>query len=207
MKHKLDIASWNRKEHFEFFSQMEEPFFGFTLSIDCTEAYKKAKKLNISFFIYYLHKTLIAVNAIENFRYRIIEGEVFIYDKINVSATIMREDKTFGFSLIEFDEDIQKFNLIAKKEIERIQHTSGLFTREFSETNLIHFSAVPWINFSSVSHGRSFTWPDSCPKIAFGELTETNGKKSMPFSVHAHHGLMDGYHVGLFLERLKAEMQ
>ncbi|MCL9804019.1 chloramphenicol acetyltransferase [Flavobacterium amniphilum] len=207
MKHKLDVNNWNRKEHFEFFSQMEEPFFGFTIPLDCTEAYQKAKDLDMSFFIYYLHKTLVSVNAIECFRYRIENGEVFVYDKINVSATIMREDKTFGFSFIEFDEDIQKFNLNAKNEIERIQNTTGLFTREFNDVNLIHFSAVPWINFSGVSHARGFSYPDSCPKIAFGEMTEDNGKKTMPFSIHAHHGLMDGYHVGLFLERMKAEMQ
>ena len=207
MKQKLDINNWNRKEHFEFFSQMEEPFFGFTVPLDCTGAYQKAKDLNISFFIYYLHKTLVAANAIECFRYRIENGEVYVYDKINVSATIMREDKTFGFSFIEFDEDIQKFNMNAKNEIERIQNTTGLFTREFNDVNLIHFSAVPWINFSGVSHARGFSYPDSCPKIAFGEMTEDNGKKTMPFSIHAHHGLMDGYHIGLFLEKMKIEMQ
>ncbi|MFC7774750.1 CatA-like O-acetyltransferase [Flavobacterium sp. GCM10027622] len=207
MMRKLDLATWNRKEHYEFFSKMDEPFFGFTIPLDCTGAYEKAKELNISFFVYYLHKTLIAINSIENFRYRIINNEVVVFDRINVSATIMREDKTFGFSFIEFDEDIHRFNAIAQKEIERIQTTSGLFTREFNEVNLIHFSAVPWVNFSSVSHARGFNYPDSCPKIAFGELTETDGIKSMPFSVHVHHGLMDGYHVGLFLERLKAEMQ
>jgi chloramphenicol O-acetyltransferase type A len=207
MKQKLDINNWNRKEHFEFFSQMEEPFFGFTVNIDCTIAYEKAKRLDISFFNYYLHKTLIATNAIESFKYRIENGEVFVYDIINVSSTIMREDKTFGFSLIEFDEDIHKFNTIAKKEIERVQNTTGLITRDFSDTNLIHFSAVPWIDFTAVAHARGFNYPDSCPKIAFGALREESGKKFMPLSIHVHHGLMDGYHVGLFLERLKAEMQ
>ena len=72
MKQKLNLDTWNRKEHFLFFKQMEEPFFGITTTIDCTNAYDKAKELNISFFTYYLHKTLVAANAIENFRYRII---------------------------------------------------------------------------------------------------------------------------------------
>lgn len=207
MRRKLDLASWNRKEHFEFFSKMEEPFFGFTITIDCTGAYEKAKALDISFFNYYLHKTLIATHAIECFRYRIEKDEVYVYDTINVSSTIMREDKTFGFSLIEFDEDIHIFNAIAKKEIERVQNTTGLITREFSDTNLIHFSAVPWIDFTAVAHSRGFNYPDSCPKIAFGALKEENGRKTMALSVHVHHGLMDGYHVGLFLEKLKAELQ
>lgn len=199
MKQKLNIENWNRKEHFLFFKKMEEPFFGITTTIDCTNAYAKSKELNVSFFTYYLHKTLVAVNAIEPFRYRIIENEVYIFDKINASATIMREDKTFGFSLIEFDANIQKFAVITKKEIARIQTTTGLLTRDF-DINLIHFSALPWVNFTSFSHARSFSFPDSCPKISFGKMMDENGKKTMSMSIHVHHGLMDGYHVGQFVE-------
>jgi len=201
-KQKLNLGTWNRKEHFLFFKQMEEPFFGITTSIDCTIAYQKSKELGISFFTYYLHKTLMAVNTIESFRYRIIENDIYVFDQIDASATILREDKTFGFSLITYAEDINEFAEIIKNEIARIQSTRGLFTREFAE-NLIHFSVLPWINFSSYSHARSFTLPDSCPKISFGKLTEENGKKTMAISVHVHHGLMDGYHVGLFTSLLQ----
>ncbi|WP_395046258.1 CatA-like O-acetyltransferase [Flavobacterium sp.] len=198
MKQKLNLNTWNRKEHFLFFKQMEEPFFGITTTIDCTNAYDKSKELDISFFTFYLHKTLLAVNAIENFRYRIINDEIYIFDTIDASATIMREDKTFGFSLMEYSNNINDFAEITKTEIARIQNTTGLITRDFEE-NLIHFSALPWLNFTSFSHARSFTFPDSCPKISFGKMMIENGKKTMSMSVHVHHGLMDGYHVGQFV--------
>ena len=68
MKQKLDLNTWNRKEHFLFFKQMEEPFFGVTVPIDCTKAYAKSKELGVTFFTYYLHKTLVAINTIEPFR-------------------------------------------------------------------------------------------------------------------------------------------
>lgn len=198
MKQKLDLDTWNRKEHFQFFSQMTEPFFGVTVPIDCTQAYAKSKELGISFFTYYLHKTLAAINTIECFRYRIDDNEVYIFDRIDASATILRDDKTFGFSLMEYAKDILEFAEITKKEIARIQNTTGLLTREYPE-NLIHFSAVPWVNFSSYSHARSFTFPDSCPKISFGKMMDENGKKTMQMAVHVHHGLIDGYHVGQFI--------
>ena len=205
MKQKLNIETWNRKEHFLFFKQMEEPFFGVTITVDCTKAYDKAKELGVSFFTYYLHKTLVAVNSIEPFRYRIIDNEVYIFNRIDVSSTILREDKTFGFSQIEYSKDLNQFAENTKKEIARIQTTTGLFTREYSE-NLIHFSALPWINFTSFSHARSFTWPDSCPKISFGKMMKENGKKTMSMSIHVHHGLMDGYHVGEFIELFQEVM-
>ncbi len=198
MREKLNIETWNRKEHFLFFKQMEEPFFGITVTVDCTKAYEKSKELGVSFFSYYLHKTLVAVNSVENFRYRIIDDEVFIYDRIDVSSTIMREDNTFGFSLIEYSPDLDIFAKNTVKEISRIQNTSGLFTREFNDPNLIHFSTIPWMNFTSVSHARGFTYPDSCPKISFGKMMEENGKKTMAMSIHVHHGLVDGFHVGQF---------
>ncbi|MCI9844439.1 chloramphenicol acetyltransferase [Flavobacterium pectinovorum] len=201
MKTLLDLENWNRKEHFEHFCKMEEPFFGATVEIDCTKAYQTAKNLNTSFFIFYLHKTLVAVNSIENFKYRISEGRIYINDRIDASATIGREDGTFGFSFIEYNTDFKIFESNALTEIERIQKTSGLFTRSFDDDNLIHFSAIPWINFTSLSHARSFSYSDSCPKISFGKMiTLENGKKTMAMSVHVHHGLMDGLHVGKFAD-------
>lgn len=206
MKTKLDLSTWNRREHFEFFSQMEEPFYGLTVTVDSTDAYKTAKELKIPFFTFYLHKTLKAINAVENFKYRVIDNEVYIWDRIDVSSTIMREDKTFGFSLIEFDSDLNQFHQNVLQETERIQNTKGLLTREFPDSNLIHFSAIPWIDFTSMSHARGFSYPDSCPKISFGKLTETNNKKTMPMSIHVHHGLVDGYHVGLFIDEFEKQM-
>lgn len=205
MKKELNLSTWNRKEHFEFFCKFEEPFFGTTIQLDCTKAHAKSKELGVSFFAYYLHKTLVAVNNIENFRYRIHDGKVFIYDKINVSSTILRDDKTFGFSEIEYDENLNTFIENYNTEATRVKNTTGLFTRDYNE-NIVHFSALPWINFTSISHSRSFTFPDSCPKFSFGKMTTENDKKFMSMSVHVHHGLVDGYHLGLFFEEFERLM-
>ena len=205
MKQTIDLATWNRKEHFEFFSTFEEPFFGITTPIDMTIAYEKAKAMKVPFFVYYLHKTIAAVNQVENFKYRIEGKEVVLYNEIDASSTIMREDKTFGFSFMKFHSDIHEFAKIVQTEIERIQGTPGLFTTDFPE-NIIHFSAIPWINFTGLTHSRSFSFPDSCPKISWGKLIDENGQKTMSMAVMAHHGLVDGYHMGLFIEILQTEL-
>lgn len=207
MKTLLDLDNWPRKEHFHFFSKFEEPFFGLVAEIDCTKAYEHSKTLGVSFFIFYLHKTLVAVNNVEPFRYRIENGSVYIYDEVHASATISREDDSFGFSLIPFNNDFEVFSKNALVEIERVKNTPGLFTRSFEMENLIHFSAIPWVNFTSLSHARSYTFPDSCPKISFGKMTiSETGKRTMPMSVHVHHGLMDGLHVGRFVDLFQQEM-
>lgn len=205
MKQLIKQEEWKRKEHFLFFSKFEEPFFGVTITIDCTLAYQQAKAKGKSFFLYYLYRSLKAANAIENFRYRIIDKEVYLFDQINASATINRPDETFGFSYMDYDKNEELFNQNAKEEIARVQQSKGLIPAGSGE-NVIHFSAVPWFDFTSLSHARSFTFPDSCPKISFGKVTENNGKKLMSVSIHAHHGLMDGFHIGLFAEKFQELM-
>ena len=199
MKTLIDIENWNRKEHFYFFSKFTEPFFGVTVKVDCTKAHAKAKEKQVSFFLYYLFRALKAANGIDNFKYRIVDNQVYEFETVNASPTINRSNGTFGFAYMDYVEHEEEFYQKALKEIETIQNTNSLLPAVSGE-NVIHFSAVPWLDFTSISHARNFLHPDSCPKISFGKMTEINGIKSMPISIHGHHALMDGYHVGQFVE-------
>lgn len=198
----LDIEKWSRKDHFLFFSKFEEPFFGITVRVNCTKAYNTSKSIGSSFFLYYLHASLKAANSIEAFKYRIKNGQVLIYDKINASPTINRDNGTFGFSYMDYLEDFKEFEKSAKIEIEKVRNTTGLDPAG-SGDNVIHFSSIPWIDFTSISHARSFSFPDSCPKISFGQVIESEGIKTMPVSIHVHHALMDAHHVGQFIEEFQ----
>lgn len=195
----LDIEKWERKEHFNFFKEFEEPFFGITVEIDCTKAYNKSKQKGPSFFLHYLHCSLVAANSVEAFHYRIENEKVIIHENINASATINREDGTFGFSYIPYFEDFNEFVIEAKKEIDRVRKTKELLPAQSGE-NVIHYSSIPWINFTSLSHARRYSTQDSCPKISFGKLFEKDGKKCFSMSIHAHHALMDARHVSEFID-------
>jgi chloramphenicol O-acetyltransferase type A len=199
MKEELNIDEWARKNHFQFFSQFDEPFFGVCSNIGCTKAYQYCKKEDYSFFLYYLHKVLKAVNQIQQFRYRIDDNKVYVYEKIDASPTINRPDGTFGFGYITYVSNFDVFIKQAEKEIEKVRNADGLAPATSGE-NVIHFSALPWIDFTSISHARHFGFSDSCPKISVGKMTKLNNRCSMPVSVHVHHGLMGGKHVGQFFE-------
>ncbi len=196
---RLDIENWNRKEHFLFLKAFEEPFFGFTVLVDVTKAYEYCKATQQSFFLYYLYQSLKAANTFEVFKYRIKNDEVHIFEEVFASATIMRANDTFGFSYMEFKPTFEAFKGVAEAEIARIQTSTSLMPEKLSD-NLIHYSSIPWVNFSSVSHARSFSYPDSCPKITFGKITKDKDTLLMPVSIHVHHALMDGRDVGLYLD-------
>lgn len=195
---KINISTWKRKQHFEFFNQFEEPFFGVTFEVDMTEAKRLAKSQNVSLFTYYLHKSLAAAMQIENFRYRITpEGEVVLLDTVNASATIMRENETFAFSYIPFNKEIAVFAKSVQKEVDRVQSDDSLFPR-INTDDVMHCSALPWIDFSSITHSRMYKKKDSVPKISYGKITEKENKYTMPVAVYVHHGLVDGLHLSRF---------
>ena len=195
----IDLSTWKRKQHFEFFSQFEEPYFGLTVTVDVTKAMHTSKQKDISFFQYYLHKCILATNQIENFKYRITpDNNVIIHDYIGASATIMRANETFGFSYIPYAADFDTFAQTTQKEIERIQQSDALFPLE-NPDSVIHYSAIPWLDFSAITHARMFKAKDSVPKISFGKVMTENEKKTMPVAIYVHHGLVDGLHISRFV--------
>ena len=199
MRKKVDINSWNRKDHYHFFSKFTEPFYGITADVECDFTYRKAKVNNHSFFLTYLHKALCVTNGIKAFKYRIIDDILYEYDTIDASPTISREDGTFGFSYLKYNQNFETFQSEAKKDIEIIKASTSLFPKETRE-NIIHFSALPWVKFTSLSHARHYEITDSCPKISFGKLFKKDNKFHFPVSVHVHHALVDGRDVGLFFD-------
>ncbi|MHA7057340.1 CatA-like O-acetyltransferase [Aquimarina sp. M1] len=203
-KRELNLKTWNRKEHYEFFSAFDEPFFGIVSTVDFTSGYQKIKDNGYPYFLFYLHKAIKAANKVEPFRYRIEENNVYVYDQVHASATIGREDHTFGFSFITFDEDFKVFQKNALLEIEAVKNSVGLrHNDDAKRTDSLHISSIPWYNFTGISHARHFQYRDSVPKISFGKYTKEGNKMNLPISIHVHHGLMDGYHVGLFLEEFQ----
>ena len=202
MRYKIDIDQWARKEHFIFFRKMSEPFWGITTELDVTQAYLNAKSYGVSFYIYYLHKSIKAINNQVEFRYRMYGEDVLIYEQIHAAATVNRPDHTFGFSQIEYYDRLEDFNQNAPLEIERVKNSTSLFSAK-NAINVVHYSSLPWIRFTGLSHARNFSEASGIPKITFGKMVEMNRRKSMPVSFHVHHALIDGFHLGRHIEHFQ----
>jgi chloramphenicol O-acetyltransferase type A len=82
---KIDLKNWSRRQHYYHFIALKDPYFALTVPLDVTVAYKKSKDHNISFFAVYLHACMMAINQTENFKYRIINDEIFELDVIHAS--------------------------------------------------------------------------------------------------------------------------
>ena len=200
----IDLNTWERKKYFDHFNSMKDPFFGVTIPFNVSKAYQYAKQSGISFFGKYLHDCMKAINSIENFKFRIINEEVVFYDVIHASPTLIREDKTFGFSFIHFDTDLYKFLNNIKAEKVRIEQSTDLYPLQNS-LDCIHCSALPWFSFTGHKEPVSGNL-DSVPKLGFAKVEEMKGELIMNVSINVNHALIDGYHVGLFSEAFQRNL-
>ena len=205
MKRVIDIKTWERKEHFEFFSKIDDPVFGITAEVDVTSTFKKCKVNNWSFHQYYHFLSTQAVNEIEEFRTRIENDSIVLFDEVHTSTTILKDNKTFAFTFVPKTDSFEEFSKLAVIEFGRGRNAIGMgITEESKQLNTIHYSTLPWINFKGLKHPLSTNFVDSNPKITFGKMEKINDVLKMPVAVYGHHGLLDGYHIGLYLEKFQS---
>lgn len=198
---KIDLATWPRTAMFQKFHSFSEPFHGVCIRMDCTSAFAYAKANRISVFLTLVHCSLAAANGIENFRTRVLDGEPWIFDVINAGCAVGRDNGTIGFAHYPFHDDLTEFARTGSEAIDDAKNRTDLESPPGQ--NLIRFSSLPWLDFTSLSHARNYNVEDSAPRISFGKITESDGRRTLPVSIHVHHGLVDGSHVGAFVEALQ----
>lgn len=197
-----------RRDRFELFDSMESPALNITFKLEVPDFRPFCKEKGyppFHFFLYYLFKALMNV---KNFRYRVYQGEVILIDRMIPSYTILNEENIFNFTRFEFSEDVSEFikrSLSAKEESmkakELIHSASDVSARDLKD--YIFITSLPWIDFTSIQHPVGKFKSADIPSLAWGKFTTLpEGKISMPFSVQAHHGFVDGYHIHLFSEEI-----
>lgn len=197
----LDIETWNRKQHYQHFSAMKDPFFSVTVPFAVSYAYEYSKEKKLSFFGKYLHDCMKAINDVDALKLRIVDGKVVKYSVIHASPTIMRMDRTYGFSFVKFNEDLGIFLKNLELEKVRIQGSNNLYP-PLNGLDCIHCSALPWLSFTGHKEPVSGLL-DSVPKLAFGKTESIKGSLTMNVSICVNHALVDGYDVGLFAEKFQ----
>ena len=198
----LDVATWSRRDLFEFFINYDNPYFNVCLRLDVTELLSWLRgraKVSVSLANHYF--ALRVANEIELFHYRLQDDRVLVHEVINGGTTVLLPDETFTFAYFDYHEDFAEF---MKRAQESVAQTIAKPTfQPTPRDNLIHFTALPWLSFTSFAHARKRGRGDSVPRIAFGRFVKENDRTWMPFSVEVHHALMDGLHVGRYVNRLQ----
>lgn len=199
----LDVTTWPRRRLFEFFRGYDHPYFNVCTRLDVTRLLAHLRRRpgpGVSLAYHYF--ALRAANEVEPFRYRLRGGRVLVHEVVHGGTTVLLPDESFAFAYFRYAEDFGEFVGAARAAVEAVRAGGDVF-RPQSGDDMIHFTALPWVAFTSFAHARKSDPADSVPKVAFGKFAEEDGRVLLPISVEVHHALMDGLHVGRYLARLE----
>lgn len=202
---KIDLDCWPRKQHFQFYQSMSQPNFSICTRLETKALFSYCKENNLSFFNAYLFLTQIAVNQVENFKYRLRDKHVVRCNDIGINAVHLLQDETFRFTYINYQANFARFieeNERAINKAKSEEFLSDTFKTNQDKLNTVYLSVLPWFDFTSFSHADDDSLRNGVPKLVFGKLDKTTYQ--MPLSIEVHHGLIDGYHVGAFVEKLQS---
>lgn len=195
MKMEIDIEKWNRKAVYENFVAYTNPIFNITARLDVTKLVDYCKKNSRSFFKSFLFVVCKCLNQIEEFRLRIENGKVFLYDSIDPSYIIKQENGSIATCRTTFVDDYNVFCQTATEDMEKATKDTDrkTFNGE-ARLDLFYTSCMPWVDFIGVTNPYNFNKPNECsiPRLTWGKYSDINGKKMMTFDLSVHHALMDG---------------
>jgi chloramphenicol O-acetyltransferase type A len=202
---KLDLKSWPRAQHFEFFKGFSDPYFNITVNMNVKDLFVFTKNNGLSFFHSYLFLTLKAANNYQPMCLRIKNDDALEVKPVNASVVQLCEDESFRFSYIDYDNNFNQFDSKAKLAADKAKQ-ADFFSTDFNnnegQLNTLHISVLPWLSFTSFKHATHLPNELGIPKLVFGEYDKNSGM--MPLSIEVHHALMDGVHVAKFVKLLQS---
>ena len=193
----IDMETYPRRSHFEYFGSLAYPYVGFTANVDVTNPIRFAKERGASTFLAILYVAVKAANAVPELRQRIVDGKIAEYDYCNIGYTVALPDKTFCNCYTESRMSIEEFFVDAKARQEEAMKHPGFVNPDEDETGLIFASCIPWLAFTQCIQPAPI--PADCnPRIVFGKYIKEGERTLMPLHIQCNHALVDGYHLSEF---------
>lgn len=201
MRH-IDLESWPRREHFEFFSAFDHPHSSMCANVELTDFYRFVKHSGHSINVAIVYALARAANAIPEFRYRIRAGRVVEHEIVHPSTTILVDEDRFSFCTLDYHGDYATFAAGAAEKIAYVKENLTV-EDEPGRDDLLFLTAIPWVSFTAFMHPMHREHTDSFPRFAWGKFFEEGESLKMPLSVQAHHALADGIHMARFYEKVQ----
>jgi len=196
----IDLSTWPRRRHLAFFSAFAYPHFNLCVSVDITALRALVQQRTVPFTIALVYILTRAANGIPEFRYRIRGKQVVEHDIVHPSIIVLTSEELFSFCAIPYTEDFASFAVRAAEEMARAKEQVILEDGP-GRDDLLFMTGLPWVAFTGLQHPIHRDPVDSVPRIAWGKFTAEGSRVQMPLAIQAHHALVDGLHVGRYLEQ------
>jgi chloramphenicol O-acetyltransferase len=200
-----------RRDRFDLFERMESPAVNLCFTLDVPDFRPWCKAQELAPFHVMLCAVLRAVLKVENFRYRVVDGEVVRIDRLAPSFTVMNQHGDLNFATFDWSDDVREFvarGLAARDAASNMTELNmryrSLSSRAAKEQ--VFVTCMPWLAFTSIQHPMASLATPDIPSLAWGRFRDGPDGLQLPFSVQAHHGFVDGWHIHLLGRQVAAEL-
>lgn len=197
-----------RRDRFEIFNAFENPLINISLVLEVPDFRPWCKARQLPPFHVFLYCVLHAVKEIDNFMYRILDGEVIRIEEIFASYTVINGDNNLNFACFDMCSELPEFirrSLAAKAQAEASRKliNTGREQAPLDQRRHVYVTCMPWLQMSAIEHPIYRHKAADIPSLAWGRFGEgKEGMMTLPFSVQAHHGFVDGYHIHLLTQAI-----
>lgn len=201
----VDIENWNRKIIYENFIGYSNPIFSISARLDVTDLHDYCKRTGTSFFTTFTYIACKCLNGVEEFRLRLKDGKVVLYDVINPSFIVKRADGVISTCRTKMTDNYSEFYRAARAAQKAAQEAVGVSFNGDNENDLFFITCMPWVDIYSFSNPYDLKNPDisSIPRIMWSKFVPENGRLKMTFDIAAHHALIDGEPVCRAINRIQ----
>lgn len=197
----IDIENWDRREIYEFYSGKRLPHYTVAANVDVTKLLEYKRRNGVSFYLSLVYLVTEALNGIDNFHLRVVDGRVVRFDRIETNFTHKSaEEQLFHCYTAPFEGTL----------LEYVGKTSGAIVGQKTFfgglgdiDNVVYCSCAPTLDATAITNPGMENPDDAIPRVNWGRYVECDGHWKLNISFTANHRFIDGYHIGLFFQRLQ----
>lgn len=196
--HLIDMNKWDRKEYFHHYFDNTTCTYSLTVNIDITGL--NGHKIYPAMLWLLTH----TVNDMVEFRTTLRPEGLGYFEEMHPSYTIFNKDnKNFSDIWTEFNSDFTLFLKQYHEDIARYSSSKKFQPKEHRPVNTFDVSMLPWLTFTSFNLNIYGSGKYLLPIFTMGKTIMLNSRVIIPLAIQVHHAVCDGYHVGMFVQRLQ----
>lgn len=204
MIQEIDLNRWDRRELYEHFSRLKMPHYAVAAYIDVTRLLDYKRKKHLSFYLSLIYLVTKSLNSIEDFRLRIQNGRVVLYERLETNFTHKHpEEHLFRYHTAPLEGTLPEY---VEKTAAAIAAQTTLFGGLGDIPNVAYCSCAPTLDATALTNPGMENPDDAIPRINWGKYVLRDNRWMLNVTVTTNHRFIDGYHIGKFFEVLQKEI-
>jgi chloramphenicol O-acetyltransferase type A len=200
--HLIDTDKWDRKEYFHHYFDDVTCTYSLTVNIDITGLH--GHKIYPA-MLWLLTRT---VNDMVEFRTTLRPEGLGYFEEMHPSYTIFNKDnKNFSDIWTEFNSNYTLFLDQYNTDLTRYSSSKVFQPKDHRPVNTFDVSMLPWLTFTSFNLNIYGSGKYLLPIFTMGKTFTQSSQVFMPLAIQVHHAVSDGYHVGMFVQRLQESIE